>query len=118
MNINESFEFLNFWINKVTGAWFTISQLEEIVDRGQISLFSDLLTKYATSQRIKDALFDLAMGAESEKLRFEALVYCRDDAKGRKDRNNELPHTNILQLNTILQQGRSIAEKLKTVDIE
>ena len=56
MNISEAFDFLNFWINKNTGAWYTISELTEIVDRGQMSLYEDLQPKYATSQRIKDAL--------------------------------------------------------------
>lgn len=56
MNISEDFDFLNFWINKFTGSWYTISELTELVDRGQMSLFSDLQPKYATSQRIKDAL--------------------------------------------------------------
>lgn len=56
MNISEAFDFLNFWINKKTGAWFTIPELEEITDRGQMSLYADLQPKYATSQRIKDAL--------------------------------------------------------------
>lgn len=67
-------------------------------------------------QRIKDAIFDLAMGAESEKLRFEALIYCRDDAKGRKDIGRNLPTTNVLVLNNILKQGRQIAEKIKTIN--
>ena len=56
MNISEAFDFLNFWINKNTGAWYTISELTEIVDRGQMSLYEDLQPKYAASQRIKDAL--------------------------------------------------------------
>lgn len=56
MNISEAFDFLNFWINKNTGSWFTISELTEVVDRGQMSLYSDLQPKYATSQRAKDAL--------------------------------------------------------------
>lgn len=56
MSISEAFDFLNFWINKNTGAWYTISELTEIVDRGQMSLYEDLQPKYATSQRIKDAL--------------------------------------------------------------
>lgn len=56
MNISECFDFLNFWINKYTGAFYTIPELTAIVDRGQMSLYSDLQPKYATSQRIKDAL--------------------------------------------------------------
>lgn len=56
MNLQEAYNHLNFWINKVTGAWYTIDELTEIVDRGQMSLYSDLQPQYATSQRIKDAL--------------------------------------------------------------
>lgn len=56
MNLKESFDFLNFWINKNLGAYYTISELETLVDRGQMSLYSDLQPKYATSERIKDAL--------------------------------------------------------------
>ena len=56
MTLQEAFDFLNFWINKYTGAWYTIPELEQICDRGQLSLYDDLSAKYATSQRIKDAL--------------------------------------------------------------
>jgi len=56
MTLKESFDFLNFWINKNLGAYYTISELETLVDRGQMSLYSDLQPKYATSERIKDAL--------------------------------------------------------------
>lgn len=56
MNINESFEFLNFWINKNLGAWYTIPELELVYNRAQMSLYDDLQSRYATSQRIKDAL--------------------------------------------------------------
>ena len=56
MTLQDCFDFLNFWINKSTGAFYTIPELELIVDRGSISLFSDYQPKYATSQRVKDAL--------------------------------------------------------------
>lgn len=56
MNLQEAYDHLNFWINKKTGAYYTPAELDGIVDRGQMSLFSDLLPKYATSQQIKDAL--------------------------------------------------------------
>ena len=56
MSLQEQFDFLNFWINKSTGSFFTVSELEQVIDRGQISLYEDLYPKYATSQRIKDAL--------------------------------------------------------------
>lgn len=56
MNISECFDFLNFWINKNTGAFFTIPELTMLLDRGQIAHYTDLKPKYATSQYIKDAL--------------------------------------------------------------
>lgn len=56
MNIFECCDFINFWINKKTGAFYTIPELEQIIDRGQMSLYEDLQPKYATSERIKDAL--------------------------------------------------------------
>lgn len=56
MNLQEAFDFLNFWINKNTGAWYTIPELELVVDRGQMSLYEDLQPQYAASQRVKDAL--------------------------------------------------------------
>ena len=56
MNINEAFGFLNFWINKRTGAWFTIDELTQMVDRAQLALYSDYKARYASSQLVKDAL--------------------------------------------------------------
>ncbi len=56
MNISEAFDFLNFWISKERGVFYTIPELQLITDRGQMSLYSDLQPKYATSQRVKDAL--------------------------------------------------------------
>lgn len=56
MSIQDAFDFLNFWISKERGVFYTIPELELITDRGQMSLFSDIQPKYATSQRVKDAL--------------------------------------------------------------
>lgn len=56
MNIQDCFTFLNFWINKVLGSYYTVSELELLLDRGQMSLYNDYQPKAATSQRIKDAL--------------------------------------------------------------
>ena len=56
MTLQDSFDLLNFWINKFTGAYYTIPELELLVDRGSLSLYEDIQPKYATSQRIKDAL--------------------------------------------------------------
>lgn len=56
MNISECINFLNFWVNKSQGEYFTIQECVEIIDRGSLALYSDLQPKYATSQHIKDAL--------------------------------------------------------------
>jgi len=56
VNLNDIFNFLNFYINKFTGSWYTVEELENVLDFGQMALYSDLKPKYATSQLIKDAL--------------------------------------------------------------
>lgn len=56
MNLNEAYEFLNFWINKTFGYYYSPEELDLIVDRGSQKLFDTLQPIYATSQRIKDAL--------------------------------------------------------------
>jgi len=67
-------------------------------------------------QRIKDALYDLALSTEDEHLRFKALVYCRDDAKGRKDVVKDMKgaNFNILMINERMKQVRQITDKLKS----
>lgn len=56
MNIAECIDFLSFWVNKKQGSWFTSDEIIQIIDRGQLALYSDLKPKYATSQLIKDSL--------------------------------------------------------------
>lgn len=56
MDLNDQINFLNFWIAKERGAYYTIAELESLLDFGSMSVFDDLYQKYATSQRIKDAL--------------------------------------------------------------
>lgn len=56
MTIQEVVNYLNFYVNKVTGAFLTIPECIEALDRGQLSLYSDFKTRYATSQYVKDAL--------------------------------------------------------------
>jgi len=56
MEINQVFDLLNFWINKKTGAFLTIPELENITDAGQLAYYSDIKPKYATSQLAKDTL--------------------------------------------------------------
>lgn len=56
MDLQDIFDFLNFYINKFTGSWYTIEELENCLDYGQMAVYSDYKPKYATSQLIKDAL--------------------------------------------------------------
>lgn len=56
MTIQEVVNYLNFYINKKTGAWYSPVEACEILDRGQMALYADFKTRYATSQYVKDAL--------------------------------------------------------------
>jgi len=56
MTLEEIFTFLNFFINKQTNSWYTIPELELLVDRGQMAYYSDNKAKYATSQLVKEIL--------------------------------------------------------------
>jgi hypothetical protein len=56
VTLQDVFNELNFYINKYTGSFYTVSELEQILDVGQMGVYSDLKPKYATSQLIKDAL--------------------------------------------------------------
>lgn len=56
MDLQEVFNILNFFINKYTGGWFTIDELTREIDAAQISYYTDIKPKYATSQLIKDTL--------------------------------------------------------------
>lgn len=56
MTIEEAFEFIQFWVNKKTGAWFTVSEITSVINRGQTAYYSDIKPFYATSQLVKDTL--------------------------------------------------------------
>ena len=56
MNIKECVDFINFWIRKERGAFYTIDESVSLIDRGQIAYFNDIVPKYATSQIVKDTL--------------------------------------------------------------
>lgn len=56
MDINEAFDFLNFWIGKEKGAYYTIPELENLCHFGQMAFYSDNKARYATSQLIKEIL--------------------------------------------------------------
>jgi hypothetical protein len=56
MNIKESVDYLNFWIKKERGSFYTIEETVQLIDRAQIGLYNDIIQKYATSQIVKDTL--------------------------------------------------------------
>jgi len=56
LTLQDSFNFLNFFINKATGSWYTIPELELVCDRGQMTYYNDQKPKYATSQLVKEIL--------------------------------------------------------------
>jgi len=72
-------------------------------------------------ERVKNALYDLAMSTEDDHLKFKALMYIRDDAKGRKDiiKNTQGSQFNILLINERMKQVRQITDRLKggSVDV-
>lgn len=56
MTLDVAYNFLNFWINKVFGTYYTPPELDLIVDRAQMSLFNDYYMMFGASQRLNDAL--------------------------------------------------------------
>lgn len=56
MNLQDVFNFIQFWVNKFTGSYFTVAEIEDVLDAGQMAYYRDLKSRYATSQYIKDAL--------------------------------------------------------------
>jgi hypothetical protein len=56
MNIKESVDYLNFWIKKERGSFYTIEETVQLIDRAQIGLYNDIIQRYATSQIVKDTL--------------------------------------------------------------
>jgi hypothetical protein len=65
---------------------------------------------------VNQVIYELALGAEDEHLRFKAATYVRDDKKGRKEVAALLRDTNRFNLNTfniLLQQGRQMANGIK-----
>lgn len=56
MDINDVFNILNFWIGKERGAYYTITELEDLTDIGQLAYYSDIKPKYSTSTLIKEIL--------------------------------------------------------------
>ncbi len=38
MNLNDIFNFLNFYINKFTGSWYTVEELENVLDFAKLAV--------------------------------------------------------------------------------
>lgn len=56
MTLEEIFNVLQFYINKNTGSWFTVPELESCLDRGQMSYYSDIKPQYAKSQLVREIM--------------------------------------------------------------
>lgn len=56
MNVNEIYSLINFYVNKEQGGWYSPEEIMRMIDRYQISLYDTYYTKYATSQRLDDAM--------------------------------------------------------------
>lgn len=56
MTLDKAYELLNFYVNKYQGAYFSPGELDLVVDRAQRTLFNSYYVKYASSQRLDDAL--------------------------------------------------------------
>ena len=56
MDIKEAVDYLNFWIRKERGAFYTIEESVNLIDIAQKAYFNDIMPRYATSQIVKDTL--------------------------------------------------------------
>lgn len=67
------------------------------------------------NRRIKEAIVELALGAQDESVRLKAAIYVRDDFKGRKDvvKGMAGQNFNILFVNEQLKKVRGIADGIR-----
>lgn len=56
MTLQDVVNEFNFYINKYTGSFFTIPEIMDCIDIGQMGVYSDFKPKYATSQLSKEIL--------------------------------------------------------------
>lgn len=56
MTLDVAYRFLNFWINKVLGTFYSPPEMDLLVDRAQMSLFNGYYDEFGTSQRMNDAM--------------------------------------------------------------
>jgi len=57
MDLQVVHNLVNFLLNKAQGAWYSPEDIDDLIlDPGQISLYNDYYSRYATTQRLDDAL--------------------------------------------------------------
>ena len=66
-------------------------------------------------RRVNEVIYDLALSAEDDHLRFKAATYIRDDKKGRKEIAKGMSgnNFNILMLNEQLAKVREVGDRIK-----
>jgi hypothetical protein len=79
MNIKDCVDFLNFWIRKERGAFYTIEESVQLIDRAQLAYYNDIIPRYATSQIVKDTLEPFKTKLEfDEAASIDGKVYIND----------------------------------------
>jgi len=96
MALDADYKFLNFWVNKEQGAYFSFEELDLIVDRAQMSLYNDYYNKFGASQRLNDAL------APFKKEFIFTQATCPDGLILLPDE-----YQNLLSVHTIVQDART-----------
>lgn len=56
VDLKDAYDFLNLWINKAQGVFYSFPQLDLLTDRGQMSLYSTYYPQAGTSEDIADSL--------------------------------------------------------------
>lgn len=56
MDLQVSYNILNFYINKAQGGFYPPQEIDRIVDVGQLRYYKNCFIKYGTGQRLNDAL--------------------------------------------------------------
>lgn len=56
LDLQDAYNFLQFWINKNQSGWYSPEDLDMLVDKGQLTYYKDCFIKYGTGQRLNDAL--------------------------------------------------------------
>lgn len=56
MDLQDAYEYMNFWINKTQGVFYSPPQLDLLADRGQMSLYTTKYNEAGTSEAAQDSL--------------------------------------------------------------